>query len=348
MGIIKECLQDEPMISSAPCRLDMGGTLDLSTFYLFLQNHLPCTFNAALDMRTHVSLEAHNNDNILVSSKGFEPAEMPLTSAPFNHPVGLILAVANHFQAEGVHIHITSTSPPRSSLGGSSAATVALIWAFSKLLSRAGHAMPSQKEVALLAHAIEQSIAGVVCGMQDFLSAAFGGMNTWRWTGEPSGPSFSRQRFSLDQIKEFSKRILVAYCGRPHVSKDINRTWIQGFVGGRDRNAWEDISRLSNAFVTAIDNGDYAQALQAMNAETRLRVNLTPQVLDTVGKKLFTAAVDHDCGARFTGAGGGGCIWALGETEKQIESLAPEWLSILNQEEHAGLLDTGIDAEGVL
>ena len=208
--------------------------------------------------------------------------------------------------------------------------------------------MPSQKEVALLAHAIEQSVAGVVCGMQDFLSAAFGGMNTWRWTVAPIGPSFARRYFSLDQIKEFSKRILVAYCGRPHVSKDINRTWIQGFVGGRDRNTWEDISRLSNVFVKAIDNGDYMQAQQAMNAETRLRVNLTPQVLDTVGNKLFTAAVGHDCGARFTGAGGGGCIWALGETEKQIESLVPEWLSILNQKEHAGLLDTGIDAEGVL
>ena len=85
MSIIQECLQNEPVTSSAPCRLDMGGTLDLSTFYLFLQDHLPCTFNAALDMRTYVSLEAHSNDNILVSSKGFEPAEMPLTAAPFNH-----------------------------------------------------------------------------------------------------------------------------------------------------------------------------------------------------------------------------------------------------------------------
>ena len=348
MGIIKECLQDEPVIASAPCRLDMGGTLDLSTFYLFLQNHLPCTFNAALDMRTHVSLKAHNNENILISSKGFEPIEMPLESAPFNHPVGLLLAVASHFQAKGVHIQITSTSPPRSSLGGSSAATVALIWAFYKSLSKAGRSMPSQNEVALLAHAIEQSVAGVVCGMQDFLSAAFGGMNTWRWIGASSGSFFSQQRYTLDQGKEFSKRILVAYCGRPHVSKDINSTWIQGFVGGRDRNVWKDITRLSNAFVVSLDNGDYEQAQQAMNDETRLRVKLTPQVLDDVGNRLFTAAVDQDCGVRFTGAGGGGCVWALGANEKQIESLVPEWLSILSQEEHAGLLDTGIDAEGVL
>ena len=168
MGIIKECLQDEPVNSSAPCRLDMGGTLDLSTFYLFLQNHMPCTFNAALNMRTHISLEAHDNDNILVSSKGFEPVEMPLESAPFNHPVGLIFAIASHFQAKGVHVQITSTSPPRSSLGGSSAATVALIWAFYKALLKTGQPMPSQNEVALLAHAIEQSVAGVVCGMQGF------------------------------------------------------------------------------------------------------------------------------------------------------------------------------------
>ena len=85
-----------------------------------------------------------------------------------------------------------------------------------------------------------------------------------------------------------------------------------------------------------------------MNAETRLRVNLTPQVLDAVGNNLFTTAVDHGCGARFAGAGGGGCMWALGANEKQIESLIPEWQSILHQEEHGGLLHTDIDAEGVL
>ena len=51
-----------------------------------------------------------------------------------------------------------------------------------------------------------------------------------------------------------------------------------------------------------------------MIKETQLRLEMTPQVLDKTGKKLFEIARGHHCGARFTGAGGGGCLWALGET----------------------------------
>ena len=41
-----------------------------------------------------------------------------------------------------------------------------------------------------------------------------------------------------------------------------------------------------------------------MNQETRLRLMMTPDVLDSTGMKLFERAKAHGCGARFTGAGG--------------------------------------------
>jgi D-glycero-alpha-D-manno-heptose-7-phosphate kinase len=229
---------DEIIEASAPCRIDMGGTLDLSTFFLPLRHFDPCTFNIALDMRTRVRLWAFDAGKIKVSSRGFDDLAVEAEAAPFNHPLGLMLAVARYFGADGVHIDIHSASPPRSALGGSSVAAVALIWAFSKALHKSGHGMPERGAVALLAHAIEQSVAGVPCGMQDQLAAVFGGVHVWHWKSDPGQVPYTRQPIPYGEEAHrpsMNRCLLVAYCGVPHVSKDINGTWVRQFVAGWTR-----------------------------------------------------------------------------------------------------------------
>ena len=84
----------------------MGGTLDIRTFYQPLSWLKPCTINLALDMRTTVRLLPYEADQIKVSSRGFDSAEMPLHSVPFSHPLGLIFAVAYSHRTGGLHIEI--------------------------------------------------------------------------------------------------------------------------------------------------------------------------------------------------------------------------------------------------
>ena len=72
----------------------MGGTLDIDTFSLPLHHLSPCTFNIALNLRTRVRLHPYHQDLVKVSSKGFDQAEYPLNKAPFDHPLGLIFAIA--------------------------------------------------------------------------------------------------------------------------------------------------------------------------------------------------------------------------------------------------------------
>jgi D-glycero-alpha-D-manno-heptose-7-phosphate kinase len=328
----------------------MGGTLDLSTFYLPLHHLGPCTFNLALNLRTSVRLEPYTKGKIKVSSVGFDSLEVESRHIPFTPPLGLMLAVAAYFEADGIHIDIHSSSPPRSALGGSSVAAVALIWAFSKALARGGVDMPEPKSVALLAQSIEQSIAGVPCGCQDQLAAAYGGVNGWYWTHHddamPSG--FSRRRVVPEtDYAELQRCILVAYCGIPHESQDINSTWVRQFIKGRHHERWHQIIRHSRLFIDALASGDYDLAAQAMNRETGIRSELTPNVLDDMGQSLALAAVRHGCGARFTGAGGGGCIWALGTADK-IDALRPVWQQLLAKRPQAKLLDAGIDGSGLL
>jgi len=357
---------------SVPCRIDLGGTLDISTFFLPLNYLGPSTFNIALDMRTEIQLSAFKPGFVRVCSRGFKSAEFKAGQAVFDHPLGLMFAVAAYFNATGVQIKINSASPPRSALGGSSAAAVAITAAFLKIQQTKAHGggqennrdhNPYQdkdknscdnkdidpEKSALIAHYIESSVAGVPCGLQDQLAAAFGGVNTWHWSLGASGPEFIQEKIFKDHdgMEEFNKNILVAYCGIPHVSKDINKRWVHQFLSAENRDKWEEVCTITAAFSQAVKLRQYSAAGALMNRETRLRLSMTPDVLDQTGKDLFESAEKSGCGSRFTGAGAGGCVWAIGPSDN-IEKLKKVWKTLLEEKNHAALLDTKIDPVGIL
>ena len=130
------------------------------------------------------------------------------------------------------------------------------------------------------------------------------------------------------------------------MSKDVNTTWVRQFISGNGRENWHAIIRLTHDFAAAITRWDMAAAAEAMNRETAIRKAMTPQVLDDMGDRLAAAAAEAGCGARFTGAGGGGCLWAIGRPDAII-TLKPEWERLLAERPTAGLLDCRVDQQGV-
>jgi D-glycero-alpha-D-manno-heptose-7-phosphate kinase len=346
---LRKLLESASIETSAPCRIDMGGTLDIPTFYYPLRHLDPCTFNIALGLRTRVRLLPYTKGVIKISSRGFKDAEYPADAAPFDHPLGLMFATATYFNAGGVHIDIESGSPPRSALGGSSVAAVALVAALATVFQRGGESDNNinRRLIALLAYKLEETVAGVPCGSQDQLAAAYGGVHVWYWKDRPDRSHFKRiVAVKKEYHKELERRLLLAYCGKPHVSKDINGRWIQQFCAGKNRVVWKEIIDQTRQFAAALTDRNYSQAVVHMNRETALRRAMTPDVLDNVGVRLVESALQNGCGARFTGAGGGGCIWALGETEN-VDRLRPLWEESLATRKEARLLDAKIDTAGV-
>ncbi|MEW5734382.1 MAG: galactokinase [Thermodesulfobacteriota bacterium] len=346
---LTQLLENEPVTSSAPCRVDMGGTLDIPAFHYALRELGPCTFNAAINLRTRVTLLPHRNGYIKISSEGFEPAEFPADSAPFSgHPLGLLFAVASYFSATGVHVKVVSESPVRAALGGSSAAAVACIAAFSRARARLDERPLSLRQIVLLAHSIESNVSRVLCGLQDQLAAAYGGVNAWFWPAPPDAISYDKREILPEKDQpEFSQSMLVAYCGVPHDSLDINGQWVDGFLAGRTRALWRAICALSLDFVEAVAAHDMAQAADIMNRECAIRQELTPGVLTTPMRKCKDAAKAAGWGARFTGAGGGGCVWALGPKEGQAE-VAAQWAKIMRETENGRMLSCAVDPVGVV
>ena len=327
----------------------MGGTLDISTFNYPLRHLAPCTFNIAVGLRTSVRVASYEPGMVKVSSRGFKSAVFPLVQAPFDHPLGLMFATASYFNADGIHIDINSTSPPRSALGGSSAAGIALVAALLKVMvPAAGGKAFTKAQTVQLAHGIEESVAGVPCGSQDHLAAIFGGVNAWYWTGNIQRPLFRKKTVvPKSRFKQLEKRLLLAYCGIPHKSKNINGKWVHEFLAGNHRERWAEIITCTQQFIEKLSSGNLNAAVSLMNRETAIRREMTPDVLDNIGKKLVERAIEKECGARFTGAGGGGCIWALGEPGK-IEKLRGSWEGILATSKDGVLLDASIDSDGLL
>ena len=343
-----QLLESEPAMASAPCRIDMGGTLDISTFAYSLRYLSPCTFNVAINLRTRVVLRPFREGFVKVSSRGFESAEYRIRSAPYDHPLGLMFAVAAYFNADGVHIEIDSSSPPRSALGGSSAATVALVGAFLKVYGDTDSAELPFQDIARISHGIEASVAGAPCGIQDQLAAIYGGVNAWYWQERIQGPMFRKETVvEASLYKDLQRHILLAYCGIPHVSEDINGIWVKQFLSGQSRRLWEEIVLHTKAFVDALTAKDYSAAAEAMNAEVAIRRELTPGVIDRMGDRLVAAAIESGCGARFTGAGGGGCLWALGPAQN-IKRLENQWRQIISARNEARLIDMEIDSQGLI
>ena len=343
---------------SVPCRVDLGGTLDISTFYLSFNFLSPSSFNIAIDMRTYVTLLPFKKGFVKISSMGFKSAEFESHTAPFDHPMGLMFAMADYFNCDGVHIIIESSSPPRSALGGSSSAAVAIAAAFLFVIDQIKN--PGKKnsnsetridaeESAWIAHYVESSVAGVPCGMQDQLAAAFGGVNQWFWKLDKGRPSFEQNSLYSEgqDISLLNNSLLVAYCGIPHVSSQVNKKWVNQFICGENRDKFKKIIHLTDEFVSAMQNKDFNLAGNYMNQETEIRLKMTPQVLDSVGKKLFKKARELNTGLRFTGAGGGGCVWAIGDTQK-IKDLRSEFNQLLKDEKDAKVLETAVDSKGII
>lgn len=346
---VRKYLEDNgPIEASAPVRVDLGGTLDISTLHYPLRHLDPLTFNAAVSLRTRVRLQPYADGRVKVSSRGFADAEIELNKAPFDHPLGLMFAVAVYFGLTGVHIDIQSSSPPRSALGGSSSAAVALVAAYADLLrASAQSAGLNRRQAAGLAHHVEAGVAGVPCGLQDQLAAAYGGIHAWHWQAGLEGTQYKREALLVeDGIAWFEKRALLAYCGQPHESRNINSRWITQFLQARTRSEWAAIVDCTRGFVDAMKNGDASGAAVWMNREADIRLKMTPDVLDDLGARLSAAAIKAGCGARFTGAGGGGCIWAFGR-QADIEKLKPEWAAASETIASAALLDFGVDTQGM-
>lgn len=346
---VKKILEKKTIEVSAPCRVDSGGTWDIKAMALPFEHIAPVTVNIALTLRTRVLMLPYKDGHIRIASEGFKNAEEydVRKGLPFNSPFGLFLAAISHFGFHGLEVTINSDSPVRSALGGSSTALIALIRALSAVLPPEGGKRLSSRQILHLGYHIEDGISGGNCGIQDQAAAVYGGVNLWTWKySHVSRPFFRESLIQGNDIKEISRCIVVAFSGKSHVSARMNRAWIGDFLSGKTRSGWIKANEVVKHFAEAIKEKDWHSAAGLLRAEMEIRKKITPDALIPVTSSLIYRAERIGCGARFTGAGAGGSLWAVGEPDR-IRDVEKEWEGMLSSVKGASVLRCDVDPVGV-
>ena len=348
MRSLKRLLTQQNVRSSAPCRIDSGGTWDIKALALPFQGVEPTTINIALTLRTSVVLSPYRDGWIKISSRGFPRGEIfSKNQIPFNSSFGLFLAAISYFGFHGLDVQINSQSPVKSALGGSSTAMVALIKVLDKVSVRLGGKKLSKEKILHLAYHLEDGVSGGMCGLQDQAAAVYGGVHQWKWRyGNRTSPFEKIPLLDRTGQKKLSKRILVAYSGKSHISSRTNHNWIKGFLSSRTRSGWIKVNKIVHNLAQSIKENDWNQAAGQLQEEMALRKKLTPEALIPITEKLVEQARNAGCGARFAGAGAGGSLWALGEIEN-IQLLRTIWTKTMTQVKGARVLDCEVDPLGV-
>jgi D-glycero-alpha-D-manno-heptose-7-phosphate kinase len=345
---LKKILERFPVEASAPCRIDSGGTWDIKALALPMAPVLPVTVNIALTLRTKVTLAPFAEGRVRISSQGFSHQEEYAADAPrFDTPFGLFFAALAHFKGHGVEVHIKTASPVKAALGGSSTALIALIKALSKAAAHLGAPMLTRRQILHLGYHLEDAVSAGKCGIQDQAAAVYGGVNQWSWQYESTRRLFDRRPL-LNRAgqRELSEHLLLAYSGTSHVSSRVNQAWIKAFLSGKTRSGWIKANDVVNKLARRIEEKAWEEAVHLLREEMAVRRQITPDALIPITERLIRQAEDAGCGARFTGAGAGGSVWALGEKEK-IDDLRTLWGNTFASVKGGGLLHCEVDPVGV-
>jgi D-glycero-alpha-D-manno-heptose-7-phosphate kinase len=212
-----------------------------------------------------------------------------------------------------VEVSVRSGVPAGCGAGTSAAVAVALLGALAALRRE----QRSPRDIAYTAHRLEVDVLGVESGIQDQLSAAFGGINYLEIETYPES-----KVYPLPTWEELSPLLTLVFLGRAHDSSAVHRQVIEE-VGCRGSGVF---SRLRDAAVAARD-AVLAQDLdgfgQAMRANTEAQRSLHPGLVGVDASRVIElAAARGAVGWKVNGAGGnGGSVTILSATRESKQAL---------------------------
>jgi D-glycero-alpha-D-manno-heptose-7-phosphate kinase len=241
-----------------------------------------------------------------------------------------------------VEVTVRSVVPAGCGAGTSAAVAVALLGGLAAVRAE----QLSLRDVAYAAHRLEVEVLGGESGIQDQLSAAFGGINYLEIDRYPDAVVSS-----LPAWEDLDSRLTLIFLGRSRGSSDLHRRVIENLTS----RGSEAFSRLRDAAVAARD-AVLAQDLQALGqsmiANTEAQASLHPELVGVDARNVIQVAAAHDAiGWKVNGAGGdGGSLTILSATpeardalEQSVAGLNPPYQVLAVQ-----ISSVGLQIEGTL
>jgi D-glycero-alpha-D-manno-heptose-7-phosphate kinase len=332
------------IVTSAPTRIDLaGGTIDIWPLYLFHPGAQ--TLNAAISLRASARIEPRQDSRIVLQSEdtGRIVEANHWSELRDHHELRLLSLISHFFEAHSLTLTTTSQSPAGAGIAGSSALNVAVCAAFADWSRR--HYEP--EALLQIAMNIEAQTIKVPTGLQDYRPALYGGVAAL----ELDVDGIHRVPLDLD-ARELESRLVLCYTGEPRNSGTNNWEITKRHIDG-DRHIFDCFERIRDTAATmrtALGASDWDGVGRAIADEWENRKRLAPGVTTPAIDAMLEAAIAAGAaGGKVCGAGGGGCLFCIGEPDRLPairQALADNGASILEfKVDSDGLkVDTRVDA----
>ncbi|MEK7402250.1 MAG: hypothetical protein AABZ80_07775 [Gemmatimonadota bacterium] len=302
------------IVVRAPTRIDLGGGWTDVPPYCDREGGFVC--NVAISRYATATIRAHGDATKLEDA--------------------LLSAVTRRAELAGEHISVENDFPVGAGLGGSSAASAALLVAAAEW-----RGIPwNRRDIAEAGRAIEVEDMGIAGGRQDHYAAAFGGALALTF-----GSTVKVQRITLDRQRgaEFVARCVLVYTGESRISGGTITAVLGAWQSGEKRvvNALARMRDIARQMAAALEHGEFDLLGSQLDEHWHFQRDLhpsipTPRIDEIIARGKAAGAL----GAKAMGASGGGCVLLFAPaagTERVRAAVAPL----------GTFVDFGMDMEGV-
>lgn len=302
------------VVTRAPTRIDLGGGWTDVPPYCDREGGFVC--NVAINRYATVTVRA--------------------TDTPGAQSDALVRTVVRRTGLERTSVAMDNDFPVGAGLGGSSAASAALLVAAAAWHGNAW----DRRAVAETGRVIEIEDMGIAGGRQDHYAATFGGALALTF-----GSSVDVRRIPMapERAAEFMARCVLVYTGHSRISGDTITAVLGAYESG-ERRVVMALARMRDIawqMATELEHGNFDALGRLLGEHWHFQRELHPSIPTPLIDEIIARARGAGAlGAKAMGASGGGCI-LLFAPESGSERVRAAVASL------GTFVDFGLDMQGV-
>lgn len=299
--------------SRSPVRISFGGGgTDVPPY---CDEKGGCVVSAAINKYSYATLESRNDQEIHIESWNFLKKLKfgSIDEIEYNNELDLLKAAIKKMNTTrmGLNIFLRSEVPPKSGLGSSAAAFVALIGLFNHI--KAERMTPY--EIAEIAHEIERKELKIAGGKQDQYASVFGGLNFIEFGS--GWVRVSPLGIKKDHLLELEKNLILVHVGerpttdvvRNYITGDIITDQVKSVVEKKETviEALDKTKEIALEMKKSLLTGDLMKFGDLLHEAWEQKKKFSPMITNRRINDLYDLARRNGAlGGKLTGAGGGG------------------------------------------
>ncbi len=312
-------MEFQSVLSIAPLRISfIGGGTDIEYFY---KQHHGKVISAAINKYVYVHIKKH--DPLFQEKYRISYSEVEHTQSRSDIKNSIVKSCLEYLEIdEPLQISTSADLPTSSGLGSSSSFTVALLLGLHKITGK----NVSSAQIAEEACQIEIEILGNPIGKQDQYASAFGGLNYYEFLSDGTVKIQPLMMEKNNSVKLLQNSLLF-WTGASRDATKVLSDQAKNYTNNEDKLI--KLTELVDQFKFTLLNSR-TELIELGNLITSgwdLKQTFSELIMTSETQGIINEIRENNCiGFKLLGAGAGGFVYALFDTDKKNrEKFSPKW-----------------------